>query len=157
MNLLKRLWEWNPTFKDKWDAAEAEKALRLAKLDGVRPGQIIPIPCTPKEKTDIVWHSYEWERPQQDLPVIIQTEAGERVVLPQDIDYYFNVYGLKWRPTGIFTELGGTITQCGVQQANMLGQGCSAMLNSLYGSAALGAGTMNAILEAQYRSSRWPQ
>lgn len=142
MNLLKRLWEWNPTIKDKWDAAEAEEALRLAKLDGVRPGQIIPVPYTPREKSDIVWHYYEWERPQQDLPIILKWDvpAGERVVVPNQLRSDFNVSGLKWRPTGIFRELGGETTRLGEQAANVLnGSNYNGMLRGLFGSAGLGA------------------
>lgn len=78
-----------------------------------------------------IWHYYEYEQPQQDLPIIIETrwksiKPYESVVFAKDFPPESNVSGLRWRPTGIFKEFKGTITQYGIQQANIN--------QSLYGS-----------------------
>jgi hypothetical protein len=97
---------------------------------------------------EIPWLSYEHSRPQQDLPIIIECRGRERnyeiVLVPRDLPPEFNVANLRWRPTGIFRELGGTITECGAQMQNALGMGsgfCGGFLASLGAgcSASLGA------------------
>jgi len=95
--------------------------------------------------SDIKWYSYEWERPQQDLPVIMRRRnygsdetLWEMIMISEELPDWFNVSGLEWRPTGIFTEFGGTITRNhqGWQQANCVGLGSSSFMSALLGSAA---------------------
>ena len=79
---------------------------------------------------EIPWLSYEYSRPQQDLPIIIECRGRERnyetVIVPGDLPPEFNVANLRWRPTGIFRELGGRVDDfrdLAGQQANALGLG----------------------------------
>lgn len=71
---------------------------------------------------DPIWYHYEFELPQQDLPIIIKIKGEEHIVVPNQLSHEFNVAGLKWKPTRIFLEFEGTITRGGMQQASILSQ-----------------------------------
>lgn len=99
--------------------------------------------------TDPTWLSYECSRPQQDLPVIIRCPGRngesyhEIVIVPRDLPPESNIANLRWRPTGVFTELGGRVDEYvsqADQQANALGfgSGFCGLLGSI-GATGLGA------------------
>jgi hypothetical protein len=87
---------------------------------------------------EIQWYSYEYERPQQNLPIIVRQRHNEGyqelVLVPEQMHPETNVANLEWRPTGIFTELGGIINHYNSQQANA----CNTLSVLLGGLAGLG-------------------
>jgi len=103
------------------------------------PGKIIEVEKdTELYVIDPDWNYYEYARPQQDLPIIIRCPDRlpyERVVVPRDLPPEFNIFGLQWKPTGIFLEFSGEITYTAYQQQNSQYGSMGGFLPGLLGSA----------------------
>jgi hypothetical protein len=67
------------------------------------------------------WKSYEWNLPDPNLPILLEGAVG--IFYARDFDPAMNVYGLRWKPTGIYRErnAGGSWGLAGLAMASIMG------------------------------------